>query len=749
MAKYNIYSSGGSLLASGYPKYNAAYGKPAYLEFNISSPTVINFAVGSYVDWRDGRRYKLYSVPEPMKQAGSGLAGDAFVYQNLQFHDQTKELENLIFTDLVLHSGSYFFSSRESTSTYEDLDGIMARIEACLDNQSGETWYVQKVSGFDSDADLSAVASEPHEFSISGQSILEACNQVTEIFKGVGWIYEYDSNADEHYIYFGGPNVRTISGTTTYGDGTTGTFLYGKGNGLVSIKKYITNKDKLCTRLYAYGNERNMPLRWYNNQSIYQAANVDIPNLMIPMSEWGTTTSLPNAQLAYINNGGVEEALYGLIPRRVYFNNEENGDIYPSIKGITIGDVVDAYDAMTPAQQADYMRPDLSNYDESERVDEIVSATNPSDNGDPGDSSSYTYSGQFASPETVFTASLQEETPNVAVTVKEFDFSPLTTYGDFTITPSDYGIAYLIVNPDDGEGVIYADHYEFEEYAGFLFRLQLVANSTVIGQSDYLEWVYVGDSGSNYIYRIRETSTITIESETDLAASSLTLRLYGGVAIAHTLVNNYLEIVSGSFVFDNVYSYTFAYNTETRARVVIPQIGFDLNDVTATNGAYGTINMLDGMCGGRAFTIRRCTYDSDSDSYSLIIDRVQDDSTGMYYPNSIYTIDTGDHYVLTDIYMPDMYVAFGAQKLLAAAEEYYALNSTPKYLYTPEIDSSKIADGTFTLPHPGMYMALQDTQITGGVTEYVLIDSVTVAEGDSNIPVISITLRERLNVPSS
>ena len=332
MAKYNIVDTYGVVRASGYPTYHGAYGKPAYLEFNIYSPTPIAFAVGDSVEYR-GQTFSLFSVPEPKKQARSGEAGDAFYYQGIQFHDATRELENFIFTDKVLNGGEYFFSSRESTSTYEDLQGILDRLTACVnDFSSPNSWVFKKVDGFDNDPDLAAVANEPKEFPISGQSILDACNQIADVFKGVGWIYNYDDEGDEHQIIFGAPNIRTAGNTT-------GPFVYGKGGGLISLKKYITNKDKLCTRLYAYGGERNMPPRYYNGQDIASAPSVDIPNLMIPISEWGENEDdEKDARLAFIEDND-KVAAFGLIPRKVYFDNEENGNIYPTITGLTIMDV--------------------------------------------------------------------------------------------------------------------------------------------------------------------------------------------------------------------------------------------------------------------------------------------------------------------------------------------------------------------------------------------------------------------------
>jgi hypothetical protein len=747
MAKYNIVDTYGVVRASGYPTYHGAYGKPAYLEFNIYSPTPIAFAVGDGVEYR-GQTFSLFSVPEPKKQARSGEAGDAFYYQGIQFHEQTRELENLIFTDLVKNSQGYFFSSRESTSTYENLAGIASRLEACISRQSESVWVVEVAPEVYSDTDLNAAASEPQEFPISGQSILDALNQVADIFKGIGWLYHYNNESDEHTITFGAPNVRSVAGTT-------GPFVYGKGGGLISLKKYITNKDKLCTRLYAYGSDRNMPPRYYNGKDIASAASVDIPNLMIPISEWGRTDNLPDAIKAFLEENSAVEA-YGLIPRRVYFNNEENGDIYPSIKGMTIGDVENAIDSGTYTD-IPYISPNTTYYpDASVRVDQISQAINPLDDGNIGDKTIRNISKSKNTPQINFTEAMTESAfGNINEFIATFDMGALTTKGTFTLGVGQNQVAWLVVRAEDTDGRFYTTHEEFEAAATFDVGVELRSNGVVLGRA-LCSKEYVGqtvvDGYDCFIYAMNLNAVSTIISNNEQYSNDVAVYLAGGIRVG---AYSWFAMMTGSRIneqtaeADGPMQLSLAYTLAAIAKVYMRQIGFNLNDVTALNGAHGTLNVLDGMNGGRSFKIKICTYESLGDYYVLTLERVQDDSTGMLYPNATFPLQSGDKFVLTDIYMPDLYVARAENQLLAAAQSYYALNSSPKWLYTPEVDSSFLADGDAVMPKSGMYMELNDAEITGGTTEYILIDSVTIAEGDSSIPVVGVTLRERLNVPSA
>ena len=746
MAKYYIYSpsSGDTEIASGYPTYHAAYGKPAYLEFNIYSPTPIPFEVGSDVVYR-GRSYKLYSIPEPKKQARSGEAGDAFYYQGVQFHDATRELENFIFTDKVLNGGEYFFSSRESTSTYENLQGILDRLTACVnDFPSPNSWVFKKVDGFDNDPDLAAVANEPKEFPISGQSILDACNQITGIFKGVGWIYNYDDEGDEHQIIFGAPNIRTAGNTT-------GPFVYGKGGGLISLKKYITNKDKLCTRLYAYGGERNMSPRHYNAQEILSADAVDIPNLMIPISRWGLTydedsgRDLPDARKAYVEDAAIVAAL-GMIPRKVYFDNDENGDIFPTIKGLTVQAIWEYDDE---GGEVDYL-PDYQHWSGDQRIDEVLSVQ-PSiadssittfDNGLAGDNGKSAFfkstnsTGGTASK--VLSNPVADSTGSISLNVSK-TFTLPSTITDAEIYPV---IRNAVLNVTQSGGLTFTSGYAF---IIIQYRengsLRLVTRATrednvLVVSNDSLSMSLTKEAISFFADGVINASTIDAGEITMALAVTLN---YSVVTGSNPITINFA--VAGDYVL------TINAPLLTDFRLHIPPFGYDLTNILSTDGKV-RIAMTSGKCAGREFEVTACSFD-DYNGIILSLNRQYDESLSQYFPNSIYPIQQDDTFVILGIAMPDLYIESAERRLLAAAQSYYALNSQPRYLYTPEVDSAFLADNRASMPMAGMFMELNDAEITGGNTEYILIDSVTIAEGESSIPVVSVTLRERLNVPSA
>ena len=333
MARFTIYSKDGRKIRHvGEPQYSGSYMGVDVLEFrSINSPSPIEWQIGDYVDYfRTGKRYKLYSLPMPRKVARAGAYGGSFEYSNVQLFAATKELEIAPFRDLVPDDNKIHFSTRPDVSTYENVYGIARRIQECINDIFPNRWRVEV---FDTDdTDLLSLLNETKEFSVSGGSCLDALSQIYETWKNVGWIHTYDSANDIDVITIGRANVRDSANTSD-------AFAYGKGNGLTSIRKAAANQEEFATRLYVYGSERNIQTRYYNGFDIVDKDSVDIRNLMLPMEVWGTTDGKPDARKAYLQADDSIIEKYGLIPRTVYFDGNENEEIYPSIKGLTMANV--------------------------------------------------------------------------------------------------------------------------------------------------------------------------------------------------------------------------------------------------------------------------------------------------------------------------------------------------------------------------------------------------------------------------
>ena len=237
MARFTIYSSDGQTVRyTGTPVYHGTHLKPAYLEFReIASPTPIAWEVGDYVDYsvidgggnetRTGYRYKLYSLPQPTKQAASGLAGDAFVYNDVQFHCATKDLEIAPFRDVVISDNTIHFTTLPEVATFEDVYGIARRIQENMDTFFGTgVWSIGVINGLNAtnDAELIALLTTVKEFSLSDGKCLDALDLIYSQWRGIGWVYSVENGVNT--ITIGRPNVQDAGNTTSV-------FSYGIGNG--------------------------------------------------------------------------------------------------------------------------------------------------------------------------------------------------------------------------------------------------------------------------------------------------------------------------------------------------------------------------------------------------------------------------------------------------------------------------------------------------------------------------------------
>lgn len=176
-------------------------------------------------------------------------------------------------------------------------------------------------------------------------------------------------------------------------------------------------------------------------------------------------------------------------------------------------------------------------------------------------------------------------------------------------------------------------------------------------------------------------------------------------------------------------------------KIYLKDIGFDINDYFTDETP--TISMKGGMCGGREFEILR---DADKpvkqgDMWVLTCNRIYDEGLNLYFPYKDFTIKAGDKFVLLGIDMPDVYIKAASQRLLTASKEYLAKNDYVRYTYEPKVDE------IFMARHPELHDSIkegdlmlfedEDLNINGSI----IIDSLTIKEGDALIPTYDITLR--------
>lgn len=761
MARYTIYSPTGTALYTGTPTFTGQYMKPGLLEFReVSVPRLLALEPGCYVDYdRTGYRYRIYAVPQIKKQARSRSYGGAFVFQGVQLYDPSKQLEYCPFRDLVKGDNRIHFSTQPSISTYEGVDGLARRFEACLRDQYDvngvQSWAVRIATperdGVDSD--LYAMMLEPREFTVSGVNILECLDKVYEIWPDVGWVYAIENGIDTIIIGGGGINANN------------GTYAYGKGRGLTSLTRVAANAEEIANRIFAYGSNQNMLPRWYNSQQIKDAESVDIQNLMLPINQvdtypgWGLTEGLPDAAKAYVEDS-VSIEKNGLRPATVYFDGSgEYPAIYPSIRDTTIKMVRLALGSSS----AKYYPSTTVYTDEDERIDRVLSAPATFDSGKAGadgkaavktDSEGVTFS----------------DSGTVIASIPAFTKLPFNPFYTKTVAvdgASDYTLKLNV--PVTGTATL-TGALGYLAVVVRAYRINNDSTETLVGERE----TKMEQSTTDSTAWTFKTASLTVSRESFAAGQSV--RFEARVVIAKTVQNGggaYTISLTGNA------SYSVAFFRAKTFTISIRQVGFDINEQAAL-GDGKTIAMRSGKCAGRSFAINDVQYDEATDSWMLECWRTEDESLSQWFPNTDYPIEADDEFVLLDIAMPETYIGMAETKLLQAAQELLADSAVERWQYTPEIDAKymienhriiragdfmvlidrDLIEGSgdddpddpdielryFQQAGGGYYLTRNDEEIAfvddaGAIR--IIVDTIVINEGESAIPTYKVTLRDR------
>ena len=196
-----------------------------------------------------------------------------------------------------------------------------------------------------------------------------------------------------------------------------------------------------------------------------------------------------------------------------------------------------------------------------------------------------------------------------------------------------------------------------------------------------------------------------------------------------------------SYSYDGGISVSLSYYRAKTFNITLRQVGFDIG-AQADLADGKTIAMRTGDCAGRSFSIKSVQYDSTNDAWALECWRTEDESLSQWFPNSQFGVAAGDEFVLLDIAMPDIYIAMASQKLLVAARELLADSAVERWQYNPEIDAKYMVENSRVI-NAGEAMTISDPDIIGENPESVIVDTITISEGESPIPTYKVTLRDR------
>lgn len=205
---------------------------------------------------------------------------------------------------------------------------------------------------------------------------------------------------------------------------------------------------------------------------------------------------------------------------------------------------------------------------------------------------------------------------------------------------------------------------------------------------------------------------------------------------------------------------------ETPFHVIVKDLGFDIT-ASFYDGDEHVMAMKSGNCVARQFTIGESIEKVEVDhngkkvkGYKIYLtNREIDDTLNTFYPSVKDPIMAGDRYVLLGIEMPDVFVKAAEIRLLKAACQYMRDNCTTKFTYQPYLDDLFIErdydrnieretpeKSIYWRLYAGLKFSFQNIpkfeELESIETLSVMIQSITIREGEKYTPQIEITLND-------
>lgn len=280
-------------------EYDGTFMGDRYVSVSVESPIVINWQIGDYLDYR-GERWTLWLLPSASKVARIGTYGGAIEYKDIRFCPSEEELRRCSFLDVVLHDNEIHYTSLPNFSFYcATAKDLADRLQANLNRLYPGEWQVTANP---------AVSITDQSLTFSNNSCWEALAMANTT---LGLNFIIDSANREIVIGGEGAFIETV-------------MEYGKGNGLKSVDRTVDDNQQVVNRLYAYGNTRNIPYRYYNKRysagtSIYDSVqSMYLPNLMLPgiCRGWSAGSASGN-----IDSNGCTHESYGSAGQKLSYNS--------------------------------------------------------------------------------------------------------------------------------------------------------------------------------------------------------------------------------------------------------------------------------------------------------------------------------------------------------------------------------------------------------------------------------------------
>ena len=685
-------------------EYHGSWMEDEYVSVNVKSATPIEWHYGDHLYYR-GVKFEINYDPNFIKKARSGSYGEGFTYENIKFYPVSARLNDVAFKDVVLPG----MSASANTIPYSMLgtfsffagsvEDLADRVQANLDRVYSGEWRVFTPVKARVIQRIGNVGAWSNYYNGSGTDI----EGKTEINVECQNLSVYDALALAYTqfdlsFYIKGKDI-VIGGKPIVADYG---FEYGKGNGLYEIERTFDESQRIVTKMYAYGSDRNLPLNYYANigkkikitirHKTKREIQMGNPELVL----WVNTEFTKKLRDAFGPNYEVK-LTYGTMSARfgvsgdTYTYAEEQDDstlnhtteymMFWALSSNT--DALTFYNAIT-ANTAVY----VSGANINQMPDTFIEIP-----------TSYSY--------------------DAALSIMKLMLPGFPTQSLFSWVQSHGATNIDTRDPSRPKATWHGYTAYFSNNAADPWIM-----STKVDEIGVREGTVEFDSSSdNEIYPSIEGTG------------------YDEV--------NYAETITDNGHIDQELTFELKPNSVN---------GEDGGIEWDYSGETVSISMKDGYCVGREFEVEKAKYNSDSHLWELTMKREKDDSLGVYFPykssGNLYQIMAGDHFVVLGIPLPSLYVDAAAEKLLEEALKELAKQDHQQFTYLPKIDEIEMArqhdraiasQGQITSVHDticaGMQMQIDDDDLNVHYTPF--IDNITIKEnGNNGIPTYDVVLRD-------
>lgn len=671
---------------------------------SIENEAPVDFSIGDYLIYRN-ERFELNYDPGKAKQGRKNALGNSFKYSDIKLNSLSDELARAEFLDVVLNDEAqlHYTALPDFVFYIGSLDDLLDRLQANMNEQFGDkAWKFysrnwkrsqtrgceaarwEEIYGGDTTKEDTGVAdTEIDSTSISVQ------NQT--VWEGLALV---NSQFDVNFITRNREVFVDTSGLLMQN-----TFKYGAALGLVEINQDAESDQKIVTRMRAYGSEKNLPNRYYATLNMEVWADFADTLQLLDHTAW---------YAADIKLGGlnVEKA-------SAYFTNHISDGQGSSRYSVSLHDGGVVVKAKVTVLRAPYFE---------ERI-EVRIAGGTNEENSVADARKY-YEAVKSTKMVHFVSGVNKEA--------------------FPDNRKDYATDHLPNNMACSRLMLPGfPQMSLQEWWNSHPDKHASLNPTGAGlrfstRTDR-PWV---ESATADIIGVRPGSvffdTEDIKEKKEEIFPTIKEMEVDGVRID--------EIAVGTNVEDNG---VFKDGQD------VPSCKVELNekvnfDINALKQSDFSITMTDGMCAGRKFKVSGSV--KENGRWVLTLQRVED--IGLYFPYKDFQISKGDHFVLSGIELPVQYVEAASERLLRYAIAWLIENDHTRHTYAPKIydifmarqHDEAMADtsGTVKSIHDtikeGDIMPFKDEDL--GLDAEIIIDRLTIKEGNGKIPSYEVSLRE-------